>query len=934
MGFLFLFVQHFIVAQEVPEIIHFTHPNIIYQQIWDITQAPDQRMYFGTTDGLVTFDGSKWEILKDTQADVIRTVAAHSDGKIYKGNYDEFGYWKRDVLDQLTYTSLSAEIGMETKEEIWHTLFLDSAVYFQSFSIIYKYEVGRVEKIIPPGNIMFLQAVRGKLFFQKIGGGIYEMNTSNSFQLLPATQFFADKKVVFILPFGKDELLVGTEQNGIYVFNNLPAEQAGNEITKWKSPWQSDFSTNQLNKGIQLSNGDFALGTILNGVYILDKNGLPKVHLNRQTGLPDNTVLSLAEDQAGNLWLGLEKGVALVNLNNTLRFYRDMEGELGTVYSAVQFEDHLYVGTNRGVFYKKNTVENPADAAKFQFVQGTQGQVWQLGVFGNQLLCGHNEGTFLIHKNQVKKIADNNGGWVTRSFSKNANVLLQGTYAGLIVFKKNEMGEWFFANSINGFSEPVKEMVIDSTGAIWLAHPEEGLHRVELDATHSEITYLHKFSAAEGLPTDKLLNLVFAEGKVLVRAGKKWLRYDEKNKRFEPSGTFHDVPLAALQGKIVEAENGFWFESLPREVNYFFEKNRVRTFPLTLGRGYGNPIRLSEHDYLFSLENGYARVATNNFQAARQPNGQDISKKKSPLKIHQLEVATEDSIFSIPLGVENLKFKNHQNRLHFYFYQTHFSESPEFRYRLLGAENNWSAWSEQSDQEYFNLGAGQYEFQVESKIEEQVANLKFEILPHWTQSSWAYFLYFLGLLGLIALLYFLQKRKFEATKHKMQQRQERLLAEQQMKTNNEKLQLDVVNKSKQLANSTMNLVQKNEILLQIKNELQQLKKKQEVQIPGKDYQQLLHLIDTHLTSEQDWELFEKNFNQVHEQFLKQLKANHPELTPGDLQLAAYLKMNLSSKEIAPLLHISIRGIENKRYRLRKKLNLPKDANLTEYLMKF
>lgn len=73
-----------------------------------------------------------------------------------------------------------------------------------------------------------------------------------------------------------------------------------------------------------------------------------------------------------------------------------------------------------------------------------------------------------------------------------------------------------------------------------------------------------------------------------------------------------------------------------------------------------------------------------------------------------------------------------------------------------------------------------------------------------------------------------------------------------------------------------------------------------------------------LTSEQDWEIFETNFNQVHEHFFKKLKEEFPDLTPGDLKLAAYLKMNLTSKEIAPLLNISIRGVENKRYRLRMK----------------
>ena len=132
----------------------------------------------------------------------------------------------------------------------------------------------------------------------------------------------------------------------------------------------------------------------------------------------------------------------------------------------------------------------------------------------------------------------------------------------------------------------------------------------------------------------------------------------------------------------------------------------------------------------------------------------------------------------------------------------------------------------------------------------------------------------------------------------------------------------------------MNLIKKNEILIKIKNQLNKVHSNITNKTPLSEMQKLIHIIDHHLTNEQDWELFEKNFTQVHESFLKKLKQDYPELTPGDLKLAAYLKMNLSSKEIAPLLNISIRGVENKRYRLRSKLNLQPQDNLIEFMMRY
>jgi DNA-binding CsgD family transcriptional regulator len=84
----------------------------------------------------------------------------------------------------------------------------------------------------------------------------------------------------------------------------------------------------------------------------------------------------------------------------------------------------------------------------------------------------------------------------------------------------------------------------------------------------------------------------------------------------------------------------------------------------------------------------------------------------------------------------------------------------------------------------------------------------------------------------------------------------------------------------------------------------------------------------------DWEQFTERFDQVHSEFIKRLRVEFPELTPKDQRLCAYLRMNLASKEIAPLLNISIRGVEISRYRLRKKLHLGKDVNLTDFLLKY
>jgi FixJ family two-component response regulator len=96
---------------------------------------------------------------------------------------------------------------------------------------------------------------------------------------------------------------------------------------------------------------------------------------------------------------------------------------------------------------------------------------------------------------------------------------------------------------------------------------------------------------------------------------------------------------------------------------------------------------------------------------------------------------------------------------------------------------------------------------------------------------------------------------------------------------------------------------------------------------------LQNRIKNNIEHDDDWKKFEENFDSVHENFLKQLSDKFPNLTKSEKKLSAYLRMNLVSKDIAPLLNISVRGVEISRYRLRQKLELPRDTNLTDFLQR-
>ena len=153
-----------------------------------------------------------------------------------------------------------------------------------------------------------------------------------------------------------------------------------------------------------------------------------------------------------------------------------------------------------------------------------------------------------------------------------------------------------------------------------------------------------------------------------------------------------------------------------------------------------------------------------------------------------------------------------------------------------------------------------------------------------------------------------------------------------VKIKNEQLQADLASKSRELANSAMNIVYKNELLQKISEEITHLKDSSGKKLSEDQLRRIQKVINDGMSDERDWNLFESSFNEAHESFFKKLKAQHPDLVPNDLKLCAYLRMNMSSKEMASLLNISLRGVEIRRYRLRKKLNLEHDKNLVEFLM--
>lgn len=175
-------------SQETPFILHFSRND--YQglnQNWSLGQSSDGFIFSANSAGLLVADGQNWRKFELPKGQIIRSLSVSSQNKVFTGSVGTFGYWEKDKFGQFYYVDLAGDNldSLHLKEEFWHILPKNNDLYFQSFSVIYKWKNKKVSKIIPPGNIMFLQKVGNKIVVPVIGKGLFLLNEEdNTFNMV------------------------------------------------------------------------------------------------------------------------------------------------------------------------------------------------------------------------------------------------------------------------------------------------------------------------------------------------------------------------------------------------------------------------------------------------------------------------------------------------------------------------------------------------------------------------------------------------------------------------------------------------------------------------------------------------------------------------------------------------------------------------------
>jgi AraC family chitin signaling transcriptional activator len=849
-------------------------------KVWDIGSSPNGLVYYATDKGLLEYDGKSWNGFKGSKG-ITRSVLVVNDNLIYTGSDLDFGVWKKTGLYSFEYESLYPfkDDVQEKIEEFWNVFHIKDMIVFVSSQNLYLYKDEQITKIKSPISISSSFKHNDTIYFADNNSGLYYFD---KLDIKEALLFSNNLNILGIFDYNKKHYFVSNNE-GLFNIENQELSSAYQSLsTILKEAKVFSFE--------QIGDSYLAFGTILKGIIITDLEGNIIHQINKIKGLLSNTILSLHYSINGKLWLGLDYGISSLFMFNNFTYFYDFRGDFGTGFVASRVKDMFYLGTNQGLYYSSWKDLNDNEAYSFNLIPGSEGQVWSLLEHDDQLFIGHDQGLYSLKNNKLTSVHYQDGIWTIIPYG---DYLLAGSYNGISIFNKSD-GKWMFHKKMDLILGSCNQL-ISFNNNLWVNIPNYGVIQIELDSSlkpqNQNIYSASEFSGSSPY-------LVVENDTLYVLTDKSVYYFDKGKLDFQACENIFNQPKPdnILTGVYLPSPlcedyafypiyNGFAFKYLADDLKYHVE----------------------EKPLLRKIE------AFNNKELVELSNNARI-----PFKLNNIRIS-----FVLP-NVDNVLFQ----------------------YRLNN-ESNWSEWTDKDNLNFFSLESDVYNFELRAKIGNQITEsttFTFEILNPWLKSWQAYSIYLLLSFLLVLFFILLQKRLLKKAKAKLILKEEKAFNNLEkkhkaelLKIEQEKIQNEYEQLKQQLRNKTIELAKKskenedkNRFLISIQEKIQEIQ--DNPQIAKSRISEVSHLINSFIQDEDN--TFELQMDELHQEFFKNIKKDFPDLSSNDLRLCVYIRVGLSSKEIASILNIQPSSSYISRSRLRKKLNLNTEDDLYDFLNKY
>ncbi|WNJ20877.1 two-component regulator propeller domain-containing protein [Pontibacter sp. G13] len=980
-------------SQSIPYRSTFKHLTVdhglSHSTVHALLQDQDGFVWVGTRFGLNRYDGYSFEtFLPDTTVSgsihrhSVQTLMEDRVGNIWVGHqtggisvwdkktgqFHSFPFHPNETVDWSTIHV--RDIFEDSQGNIWigtiggGALMFDSDYTLQAHLCTYCHLPGKT--LANDFVFDFLEDSMGNIWIGTAESGLH-LYDPNSQTVENLTGFDEGMlagygKTMLMGPSGS--LWIGTSGSGLYKFN--PSSRQIEQVFR-QTPNASGLS-HDLITDMQLdAHGNLLIATDGGGFNMLHLQTQTWSHLRYEPGVPgslnSDALYCLLVDRLGNYWMGSFDGGINILPSTGSPFDTDRQygvewakGLRSVLSLALDSAGMVWMGTDGGGLFSLNTSQIPyqlephpnrLDVPVITCLHSDQkGGMW-VGSFARGLrymnLHTRTTTSFTHHSQDSHSLVHDNV-WDLAHTSD--GTLWIGTLGGGVDFlPPNETTFHHIPIGKNGLSDvQILDLLLDKPEQnLWVATERGGLNRIHLKDL-SITQYRHDPLDSTSLSSDRLRCLFEgSDGTLWVGTEFSGLNaFSPQTGRFRRFGTSSNFPSNMINS-ITETEDGaMWISTQAGIVRWDSQTNSIEDVGIDpfLENNQYNPRAIlklpNDKRLILGGTNGYSilhtdlqRVDTARLQVLL--TGMILSNQRVSQGIQ-----AERIIISGPLNDSDtriqLSWRDRGITFEFATNELVHSEKVQFQYRLGNYERAWTTLPVgQRTIKYASLRPGSYQLELRARnshstFPPQTYQWALEVAPPFWQTWWFRILIVLALLsvgyGVNRFLLNRQKTKF---------REQALEAEQEiLKLKNSALEKDVSHKQSQLSASLLQTAHKNKLLNDFKRELKSIDPTETAEA-NKILKSILREINHELKQEDYWAQFQLVFDQTHQSFIEHLQKVHPKLSNHEKRLCCFIRMKLANREIASILNITINGVEQGKYRLKKKLHLDKSDSLNDYI---
>lgn len=741
--FAFFFLATSFASAQVPEELRNSSPLTrvfgaddyqAHAQNWGFLQLDDGRMLVANNRGILIYDGARFERLTPTDGFNAFGFLRSPSGRILvsaNGQLGELvalpdGSFEYAILLELDTVGTSGRPGLVTwNEQVW--MVSDDALFrLDGDQAI---EVQRLDG----GQIRQLQVMNDQLFAVHDERGLLRFIGDDFEQALGHPVVFGEGQITIQhLDADRYIMLNGAGEGLLLAFDSdgLTARPLA-EIDRWQEAL-SMLADQRVYQILKLSDGRIAIATIRSGVFIFSDRGELELRLDASNGLPVDSVLGLAEDREGGLWLATVAGIARAAIHQGLLRLDERHNMGAVIQHALRHEGQLWIATSAGVMRFEERGFVPAS--------GVTAQAWRLGSLSGMdepqgLLISQDEGLSWWHDGHLEDLLVNQIGYSLERVADGHWVM--GNQRGL-AHVCWDGHDWQTA-AVPAIEAIIRSLAVDDNGVVWAGSLAQAAFRVQgltsacpFDPDGLDI---RRLGQEEGMPDSNYAEVYHLGGQIRIGTRFGMVRPDDEERRLTPDTDFPEPYHDGSIGWFVtnEDQDGRIFAQLLSGDRRWTEA----FIPDSQGQYQSADLAL-EH-VPWSRSEGYVVDGPGVWLlGARQMTHIDLDQFESgpaPDMPPMVRIIGDSAISAMELSGRTLPRDRSSLSFGFSLPLFDFSEDRVWRSRLVGFDEDWSAWAGADFRDFTNLPGGSYRLEVQARdgLERlsPVTGLSFAVAQAW-----------------------------------------------------------------------------------------------------------------------------------------------------------------------------------------------------------